>query len=390
MVNGNWYLALDFGGSKGRAVVAQSDAHFSNFDVVSEDRSTVNGPLSVSEQMIYLGNKAIKKRRINVRDVKGVGVISAGPFNFDIYSGSIINSANMKFPQTRNIDINKLKYFDYDLPEGFIYKENKLIKKNPNREDKRDIIIPVVEPLVDNFKVPVYLGNDVNVATIGIVIFGEGKRFGDPKDLKYTGVGVTHGTGFGGGVWTRGGILWGVDGNAAEVGHARIFENGVQCGCDHYGCAETAASGSGLAKLGRRILMEHGYNSELFNRAKGKSNKYSNSEMDKEPTRALEHVDSELIFEVYNNYPNDKVAKRIVNEVAKAIGVSYGIISVFYNPSFIANFGGLTKQWNHLEGIVMDELRRSCNVRIPEVFPTKLKDDVGLKGALGFAQGLGK
>jgi predicted NBD/HSP70 family sugar kinase len=248
----------------------------------------------------------------------------------------------------------------------------------------------MVQPLKEKFGVPVNLGNDVNVATIGIVVFGEGAKYGNPDDVNYTGVGVTHGTGYGVGVWSRRGIVWGVDGNAAEGGHFRIDKDGARCGCGNYGCAETLGSGSGSAWRARELLVRNRFDSEIFERARDASKAHSKRDINMNPYLILGDVDSKLVFEVYEDNPEDRVAGQVVREVGKAIGRSYGIIAGAYNTSFIANFGSMTNDWGHLEDIVMDELKASCNVRVPDVFTTKLGSNVGLKGALGYAMGKGE
>jgi len=209
--------------------------------------------------------------------------------------------------------------------------------------------------------------------------------------MKYTVVGTTHGAGFGAGVWTRRGILWGVDENAAECGHLKIFDKGSKCGCPNEGCAETLGSGTGVENNARTKIVMYRFESDVYKRAKELALKsVSLDEIKKNPFIPLNFVDAKLVFDVYNSNSKDRVAREVVEEAGNAIGRAYGAIACFYNPFFIATFGGLMSNWGLLEDRINDEMRRSCNVRVPDVFVTRLGEDVGLRGAIARAMGYGE
>ena len=60
-------------------------------------------------------------------------------------------------------------------------------------------------------------------------------------------VGVTLGTGIGGGIVVDGEILHGASDAAAEIGHMTIDFTGRRCKCGNYGCLEAYCSGPNIA-----------------------------------------------------------------------------------------------------------------------------------------------
>ena len=69
-------------------------------------------------------------------------------------------------------------------------------------------------------------------------------------------LGLTLGTGLGGGFWAKGRIYRGARGMAGELGHVCFQPNGVLCGCGNYGCIEQYASTQFLARRARELGVE--------------------------------------------------------------------------------------------------------------------------------------
>lgn len=97
------------------------------------------------------------------------------------------------------------------------------------------------EVLTEKFNLPVYIGNDVEIATIGEQKFGAGK---DCNDF----VCVFVGTGVGSAIVKDGKIITGATGTAGEIGHIIVDLNGRQCSCGAHGCLEAYASRSAIEK----------------------------------------------------------------------------------------------------------------------------------------------
>ena len=109
---------------------------------------------------------------------------------------------------------------------------------------------------------PVWLGNDCNVAAIGIHRL---ELEAKPNDM----VSIFLGTGIGAGIITNGVFLTGATRAAGEVGHMVLDPDGPVCGCGTSGCFEALASRTAIfnkvkaaVKDGRKtLLMDNGGNS---------------------------------------------------------------------------------------------------------------------------------
>ena len=95
--------------------------------------------------------------------------------------------------------------------------------------------------------VPVFSGNDANVAALGEMWQGGGKGY---KDI----VMVTLGTGVGGGVILNEKIISGKHGLGGEIGHIHVRDEEKEyCNCGGQGCLEQVASATGIAREARRV-----------------------------------------------------------------------------------------------------------------------------------------
>jgi glucokinase len=101
--------------------------------------------------------------------------------------------------------------------------------------------LPLKRILTKATGLPVYLGNDANVAALGEYLFGAGRK---TKDLIY----ITVSTGVGGGIIINGRLYQGAGSVAGEIGHISIVPDGKKCACGKRGCLEAYASGTAIAK----------------------------------------------------------------------------------------------------------------------------------------------
>lgn len=100
---------------------------------------------------------------------------------------------------------------------------------------------PLRAELAKYFSCLILVENDVNAG-----MYGEFSR-GCAKGMRNV-VGMFPGTGIGGGLIIDGRLYRGSRGSAAELGHMRVQDGGRVCGCGRYGCLETVASKTALAK----------------------------------------------------------------------------------------------------------------------------------------------
>ena len=119
----------------------------------------------------------------------------------------------------------------------------------------------VKERLQTTLGLPTFVDNDANVMALGETAFGAG------RGQRYV-LGLTVGTGVGGGIVIDGRIYHGAHGYAGAMGHIIIdYRSSRQCPCGRFGCMEAYASTPGLVEefiqvVGQEYLIERGLNPE--------------------------------------------------------------------------------------------------------------------------------
>lgn len=116
--------------------------------------------------------------------------------------------------------------------------------------------------LKENFRVPIYLDNDARAFTLAEVTFGAARGF---KNV----IGITLGTGIGGGIVIDGKILRGKNNTAGELGHMTL-DGGLphRCSCGRDGHFEALASGTALENFYKKLSGKSLTGSEIVARAK--------------------------------------------------------------------------------------------------------------------------
>lgn len=95
------------------------------------------------------------------------------------------------------------------------------------------------------FNCPVATGNDANLMLLGEVRFGAARGYDNV-------LGITLGTGVGGGILCNGTLLEGFKGYAGELGHLSVFgSEGRLCTCGQHGCIEQYCATSALLRSAR-------------------------------------------------------------------------------------------------------------------------------------------
>lgn len=101
--------------------------------------------------------------------------------------------------------------------------------------------VPLAAPLSQHLGVPVHAENDANLAVYGEWWQGAGQRAAVL-------VGLTLGTGIGGGIVAGGDIFRGARGYAGELGHISVSPEGPPCPCGNTGCLGRRASATALVR----------------------------------------------------------------------------------------------------------------------------------------------
>ena len=217
-------------------------------------------------------------------------------------------------------------------------------------------------PLVPNLKAlvpwPVVLENDANLFAVGEHWLGAGVGFDEM-------LGMTLGTGVGGGLILKG-LLWqGTAGTAGEIGHMTIDPEGKRCHCGNRGCLETLASGAWAAVWVKEQLAQ-GAASWL---------------------RELWEADPEaLVGEtlVAAARQNDPLALKAFERVGGALGIAIANAVHLLGLSRIVIGGRFTRAWDLFHLFLEEEIFRRLTLFPPEavsVVPAQLGDDAGLLGA---------
>ncbi len=106
-------------------------------------------------------------------------------------------------------------------------------------------------PMKDTFHKPFFLDNDVNMGAFAEFHLGAGKHY-------HSIYAMFIGTGIGGGYIVDGGIIWGLNYTAGEVGHTVIKIGGQRCSCGNRGCLESVSAKSGMIKFMKNAVDKHG------------------------------------------------------------------------------------------------------------------------------------
>jgi glucokinase len=203
------------------------------------------------------------------------------------------------------------------------------------------------------------LDNDANCATLGEWWLGaaRGGRIV---------VGITIGTGVGGGVVIDGKLFHGASDVAGEIGHTSIDSTGRRCKCGNYGCLEAYASGPAIAARAMEDI-KSGEPSSLRELVKGN----------------LAAITAQLVYQAAHD--GDDLARQVVRETARFLGTGIANIVNILNPDVVVVSGGVTLAGDQL----FDPLRREVTrrafkpaVEACRIVPGALTGKAGIYGAV--------
>jgi glucokinase len=203
------------------------------------------------------------------------------------------------------------------------------------------------------------LDNDANCATLGEWWRGAA-RGGNVV------VGLTIGTGIGGGIVLDGKIFHGTSDVAAEIGHTTIDVTGRRCKCGNYGCLEAYASGTAIAARTVEEL-EAGTPSLIPGLVAGD----------------LTRVTAQTVYQAAQE--GDALAHEIVRDTARFLGAGIANIVNFLNPDVVVVTGGVTKAGDRLFGPLRIEVARRAfrpAVAACRILPGALPGTAGVIGAV--------
>jgi glucokinase len=133
---------------------------------------------------------------------------------------------------------------------GVIDGAAQVVRESPNYPQWRDFHLS--RRLAEATGRRVVVDNDANLATLGEAMAGVGVELARGRGRPLThAVGLTLGTGVGGGLLLDGRLYRGERGMAGELGHLTVEPEGRPCNCGNRGCLERYAGALGLAETMR-------------------------------------------------------------------------------------------------------------------------------------------
>jgi glucokinase len=203
------------------------------------------------------------------------------------------------------------------------------------------------------------LDNDANCATLGEAWTGAAKG---ARNV----IGVTIGTGIGGGIIIDGKLYHGASDVAGEIGHMTIDSTGRRCGCGNYGCLEAYASGTAIAERAREALIGE-TEGALHTMVEGK----------------LERLTAQMVYKAAKS--GDLVALDVVRETARFLGAGIGALLNVLNPEVVVLAGGVVNAGEALFAPLRAEIRRRAfapAVDACRIVPGALGGSAGAVGAV--------
>ncbi|MBS1958945.1 MAG: ROK family protein [Bdellovibrionales bacterium] len=199
----------------------------------------------------------------------------------------------------------------------------------------------------------IYLDNDANCFALAETYLGAGARWARAAKVpldQLCMVGITLGTGLGGGLIVNGQLIRGRRGGAGELGHTTLIESGRPCYCGKFGCSEQYLSGPAFEQsyAMRASASSPKKGSEIFKLA------------DQGDPLAIATIE----------YYRDHLVQFLSN------------VSNFMDPHIIVLGGGMSTQKRIYTGI-SDRLSSECFLteNPPDVIPNECGDSAGVLGA---------
>lgn len=304
-------IGIDLGGTKILAGIVEKQTGKVIFEVKNKTKNQ-KGNKKIGEKILETLDELIENSDISIKEISSIGLGLAG--QVDRENGILINAVNL---ECKDFNIKELISKKYDIP--------------------------------------IFCGNDVEVAALGELKFGAGRGF---KDI----VCIFVGTGIGSSIIKDGKIHLGASGSAGEIGHIIVDLNGRSCTCGGNGCLEAYASRTAIES---RILgaVKKGRESIITEFAK------SNSISSKHIKKALDG--------------RDEVVTLYVNEAIEYLSGGIASVMNFYNPELVILGGGLIQSVDEFYLLTIKKARSKA-LPVPSAVTKFKKAELGdYSGVIG-------
>lgn len=288
-----YIVGVDFGGTKIKAGLVNLNGKV--LKSVKRLTESKKGKRFVINNLIKCVEEIISG--VNRKDIIGIGI--GAPGSLDSRKGVILNPPNL--PGWRNVPLRRI------------------IQKK--------------------LGLKVVLENDTNAMAFGESKFGWGRNV---KDL----VLLSLGTGVGSGIIIDKAIYHGM-GNAAEIGHMTIVENGLRCSCGNRGCLEEYVSGRAVEREARKAMRKE-----------------------------LSPLDVERLARKGN-----KKAIEVYRTIGEHLGVGLANVVNILNPELIIIGGGVSNAGDLILKPAVRVMKQRAFSPVCNVVISKLGSDAGIIGA---------
>lgn len=303
-----FYLGLDVGGTKVEGAVAILDKSTQSIEVLAKKRiACIQEINQFTYSIVNLISDLATEAALNVSDLAAIGLTLPG--TLDPKTHTMLNG-NTRFL----VGVDFFTILKAKIPSN----------------------------------VPLFFENDANLFALAEAWGGAGKHYARAKGVPFNeqvAVGITLGTGVGGGFVHYGKIISGSRGSAGEVGHIVLHAGGEKCYCGQQGCSESYLSGTALNK----------------------------------------QMDSRELFELANKGAPEVLQTMIDYRLNLVQFMS--IINNLINPHYFVFGGGLSAQ-----KILFEDLKTDLEENIflpkeycPDIYINHLGDSAGLFGAMIYA-----
>ena len=214
---------------------------------------------------------------------------------------------------------------------------------------------PIKAELEAKFGLPTTVANDANCMTLGEVWVGGAKGYTDV-------IGVTLGTGVGGGVIVNGKVIDGTHGAGGEIGHITVDRHETAaCGCGKHGCLEQYSSATGVVRCMKKLLDEN---------------------PDTPCTLRGTDFAAKDVFDAAR--AGDALAAREVDEMTDTLGMALASIASTTDPEMFMVGGGVARAGDVLFNPLREHFKTyafsSC--RETPIVAATLGNDAGIYGAV--------
>ena len=275
------------------------------------------GATAVVDRLVELAERAIARTRREVPGAQIVGVGVGAPGPLDTRSGVVLLTPNLGW-----------------------------------------VNMPLRKIIHDRLGLPTALDNDANCAVLGEWWVGAA------RGARHA-IGITIGTGIGGGLVLDGKLYHGASDVAGEIGHTTIDTEGRRCKCGNYGCLEAYASGPNIAMRAIEAA-EAGAETSLSRLVDGD----------------LRKITAQTVYEAARE--GDELALEVVNDTAKFLGIGIANLLNIFNPEVVVVCGGVTLAGDHLFVPLRREVARRAfkpAVQACRIVPGELLNTAGVYGA---------